>query len=85
MPSRIEDKSDRDLLIRILTHTEEISEKLQHLDDIVTGNGDPTNGHIVRIDRLEQAHKSHRWWMNIVGGTSISAAVLWVFEFVRKH
>lgn len=29
---------------------------------LLTGNGSPETGVVVRLDRLEQARKSQKWW-----------------------
>jgi hypothetical protein len=56
-----------------------ISDQLEHIDLILTGNGDPSKGLVVRVDRLEQkevVRSKQLWavWTAIIGG---GVASLW--------
>ncbi len=80
----IEDRSERELMIEILTRIEDVAKNVAHLDHIVTGNGDPTNGHIVRIDRLEQDAGRQRWWTRSIATALIASVGAWVWDLVTK-
>lgn len=47
---------------------QEINRKLDLVTKLLTGNGDPSTGYIVRIDRLEQRDKRRDKWQWIVVG-----------------
>ena len=60
------------------TWEERVERKLDFLCTLLTGNGDPQKGLVVRVDRLEQAEKRRKWWV----GTAVGAAIVAVVNAV---
>lgn len=65
-----------------------IYEKVCKLEYLLTGNGDPSKGMIVRFDRLEQAHKFWRklaWVLfgAIVAPEIVLASIIYFGGFAR--
>lgn len=52
---------------------EQLSAKLDNIEHILTGNGTPERGVIVRLDRLEQKDASRGRWIMLIGGASLTA------------
>lgn len=50
-----------------------IEQDIRTLTTILTGNGDPGRGLVVRVDRLEQTEKSRVWWLRAVAGVALGA------------
>lgn len=47
----------------------EMRESQRRIETLLTGNGDPSKGMIVRLDRLEQAHETQsKLIWSVVGG-----------------
>ena len=42
---------------------------------LLTGNGDPSSGVVVRLDRLEQSRKAQKWWSGFLVPAGIGAAM----------
>jgi hypothetical protein len=71
---------DREVTREVIAEKlDRISDQLEHIDLILTGNGDPSKGLVVRVDRLEQkeaVRSKQLWavWTAIIGG---GVASLW--------
>ncbi len=50
-----------------------LSEKYDVLNKLLTGNGDPEKGLLIRVDRLEQEHKRKEVWIKAAIGASVTA------------
>ena len=66
---------------------EEIKIQLEHVIDTVdkiekllTGNGDPSKGLVVRVDRLEQTDSRRRWQIRTLAASFLGGAVSWVWK-----
>jgi len=62
----------------ILANQAEVREDVTIVKKILTGNGDPTKGLIVRFDRVEQSFLANRKFgmaMLIAGGTGVLSLV----------
>ena len=59
-----------------------IESKLEKVDKLLTGNGEPSTGLLVRVDRLEQNGMRHSWWTRTALGAAIGATVLSVWKIV---
>lgn len=61
-----------------------IEEEVKGLNEILTGNGEPSKGLIVRVDRVEQRHENTRWWIIALGTLGSGWEALKYF-FGGKH
>ena len=43
-----------------------IREKLDQVHMILTGNGNPSSGLVVRVDRMEQSTAAAKWFLGVV-------------------
>lgn len=84
IPSELATKADIQELKE--TFTKEIKEskeaftkEIHDLTVIITGNGAPEKGFIIRLDRLEQWQKQVNWGMVLIGGAALLNAIdlLW--------
>ncbi len=62
-----------------------ISEDVKVIKEIVTGNGDPSKGFVVRLDRLEQQAQSNRGLRDKVLNAIIAALVAAGFSAFGPH
>jgi hypothetical protein len=49
---------------------QEILDEVRKLNHLITGNGTPERGLLIRVDRLEQQDKNRVWWLR----TAVTAA-----------
>lgn len=76
---------DEDDNRRIMERLEEIGGKLDRIEKFVTGDHEPEKGLLVRIDRIEQADITRRWWTQTAVGAAITAVVTSVWSiFAHK-
>ncbi len=61
-----------------------IEGKVDTLCLILTGDGEPQKGLVVRFDRVEQAQKRVRWFLRSVAGACIAAIVVVVIVALRS-
>jgi hypothetical protein len=62
----------------ILSNQAEVREDVTVVKEILTGNGDPTKGLVVRFDRVEQSFLSNKKFgmaMLIAGGTGVLSLI----------
>lgn len=59
----------------IQEQVDRIEKKIDKLDNLLTGNGEPHKGIVVRLDRVEQREESRNKWTWIVLGASITALI----------
>lgn len=62
-----------------------ILEKVEKIEKILTGNGSPEKGMIVRIDRLEQWQKIRTWAVCTLAGAIATGAATYVFTLLVHH
>ncbi len=61
----------------------ETDEKIDHLNKLLTGNGTPEKGIIVRLDRLEQATVSRKWLMRTTIVACIAAIISTISHWLK--
>jgi len=49
--------------------------RLIKIETLLTGNGTPDRGMIVRLDRLEQLAATHKWVVRTIAGSFMALAV----------
>lgn len=61
-----------------------VYDKVCRLEEILTGDGEPSKGMVVRVDRLEQTVATIRkiFWL-IIGGLSTSVGTVLYYLFTR--
>lgn len=64
---------------------EEIYRTVKRIEEILTGNGHPANGLVVRVDRLEQAEQRRGWWSKTALGAAITAAIGSLWAITKGH
>lgn len=62
-------------LVELNSKYESMREDYHQLNKIITGNGNPESGMIVRLDRLEQESKRRANWTKAAIGASVTAFV----------
>ncbi len=65
------------LLVELKEQMKSVSEDVRTIKSIMTGNGDPSKGFIVRLDRLEQ---DKRFWDKVINAC-IAAAIALGFSY----
>ena len=50
---------------------------------LLTGNGTPERGIIVRVDRLEQSDKTRSWWTRTAAAAGVTALVGTCWSVIR--
>lgn len=71
----------------LLMNQREVREDLTSVKEILTGNGDPSKGLIVRFDRVEQGwmgHKNFTTKMALAAGTGLFSLVGSIALFVVR-
>lgn len=53
------------------------------IESLLTGNGEPSKGLVVRVDRLEQADVHRQWHVRLLSAGVIGGVIEWVFR--RLH
>jgi hypothetical protein len=61
---------DSEFQRRMLERMDEFCERQERIEMLLTGNGQPGNGLVVRVDRIEQNERRRDWWIR----TTIAAA-----------
>jgi hypothetical protein len=69
---------------RIFEKLEELCEKIDRLDQQVTGGDEPGRGLIIRLDRLEQARASTDKWIAIIAAAAATGFVSGIGAIVWK-
>jgi uncharacterized protein YqgV (UPF0045/DUF77 family) len=64
---------------------DDIADDVKVIKEILTGNGDPRKGMVLRMDRLEETQKRRDWWIKAAMGTSISAVVGLLIKLFLHH
>lgn len=62
----------------------EIDRRTSRIEKLLTGNGDPQSGIIVRLDRVEQKMKGLLWVVGICCGTFLTSMVLTLFDLMTS-
>ena len=63
-------ESFRDILKEEL---QPLRDEIKSTKDLLTGNGTPEKGIIVRVDRIEQTGKNQKYWFRAIALLAISA------------
>jgi hypothetical protein len=68
----------------ILNEISRLREEIGAIGEHITGNGEPAKGLIMKVDRLEQAHESRKWWMQTAAGAAIASMVTSAWSIFHK-
>lgn len=49
--------------------------EIKSTKELLTGNGTPEKGIIVRVDRIEQSGKSQKYWFRFIAALTITSLV----------
>jgi hypothetical protein len=63
---------------------EQIAEDVAAIKILLTGNGHPETGVIVRLDRVEQREKSRTWMIHTALATTITLIIGGIYKFFVK-
>jgi len=68
----------------IRINQQEFGEKLAVATEILTGNGTPEKGMVVRVDRVEQDHKIQSRWFWIIVPAAITGLISAVWNYFKN-
>lgn len=73
--SLIEESSRRveDRVSEVSGKCDRLAKGHEDLACLLTGGHEPSKGVIVRLDRVEQAEESRKWWFRLMGGGVLTA------------
>ena len=54
---------------------EPVRKQITELSHLITGNGTPERGIIIRVDRLEQSHHAMNWLQKAIAGAVIGVCI----------
>jgi hypothetical protein len=57
-----------------------LSKRIHNIEVLLTGNGNPSDGLIVRTDRLEQDGKRQKWMVKTIGAALIGSILTLIFD-----
>lgn len=60
-----------------------IEKEVAAIKHLLTGNGTPEHGMIVRVDRLEQSDRNRSWWTRTAAAAGVTALVATCWNVVR--
>jgi hypothetical protein len=61
-----------------------IEKKIEKANDLLSGNGTPEKGIIIRLDRLEQTEQRRTWLLRSTVVSCIGAIVSAVFQWMKN-
>ena len=71
-----------DEIIKLNTKADHLTNQIDNIKDdlttvkhLLTGNGNPSSGVIVRLDRVEQDHKKTSWLVKTALGAALTACI----------
>ncbi len=67
--------TSQDLREIIRDELEPVRKQITDLSHLITGNGTPERGIVVRVDRLEQSHHTMSWVQKAIAGAIISVCI----------
>jgi hypothetical protein len=67
------------------TQLDRIEADVRDMKFILTGNGNPEKGLIVRINRIERDAIRHLWWSRSALGAAITVIVGAIFRLIIHH
>lgn len=78
------DESTLREIIRSEMHHESqtMREDIADIKELLTGNGDPSKGIIVRVDRLEQKGESTTWWTRAALGGVVGSIITAIWSAI---
>lgn len=68
---------------QVRLNQQDFGEKLGVATKILTGNGEPEKGLVVRIDRVEQDHKTQSKWFWVLVPSAITGLVSAVWHYFK--
>lgn len=78
------DTPDQPSAREILHEIERLRKDICVIGEHITGNGEPSKGLIVKVDRLEQAHESRKWWTQTAAGAALASLVTSAWSIFNK-
>ena len=60
-----------------------IESEVVAIKHLLTGNGTPEHGMIVRVDRLEQSDRNRSWWTRTAAAAGVTALAATCWNVVR--
>lgn len=75
-----EEPSNRDILREVMAMRGDVA----GLRRFITGESEPAQGLIMRVDRLEQKAERNTWWASTALGAAIVAFVAGLYEIIKK-
>lgn len=71
--------SDREILSNIRDHISGLEMQIRLLNQLLTGNGEPSKGLIIRVDRMERAGKFVKFLLASLYVAGLGAVAKWLF------
>jgi hypothetical protein len=69
---------------QVRVNQQEFGEKLATATEILTGNGNPEKGLVVRIDRVEQDHKTQSRWFWVIVPSAITGMLSAIWHYFKN-
>ena len=76
---------DDHTLAQLHTKVDALLASHQRIEHILTGNGDPSKGIVVRFALVEDAHRSAKWWYRTAIGAGLAALATSVAAYFRHQ
>jgi len=68
----------------IMSEISHLRREIGVIGDHITGNGDPSRGLIVKVDRLEQSHESRKWLAQTAVGAAFTSIIASAWSLLHK-
>jgi hypothetical protein len=78
---QLSNQATSDFREQLKTQFGEIDKTLKSLTALLTGNGEPAKGILIRLDRVEQAALSNKW----VSRSALAAVFAGIFTALAAH
>ena len=62
----------------------DLTVKIEKNTTILMGNGEPSKGIVIRVDRLEQSESRRGWWIKSILGACLAAVITSIFAYFKK-
>lgn len=62
---------------------EQLSTRQEKMSDLITGNGTPEKGMLIKIDRLEQTIERWKWYLRTMGAAIIGLLVTAAWGYLK--
>jgi uncharacterized protein (UPF0335 family) len=64
---------------------DDMADDIKDIKELLTGNGSPSKGIIVRMDRLEENERRRGYWVKAALGASLTALIGLLARLVKWH